>query len=78
MVFGVSGWCSVRRDFGDGGVGGGFIHDGFVGGEGGDEGLQGEVVDRARVAAAGLVDNPTASSENSVSSRPASARWWRR
>ena len=35
--FGVSGWCSVRRDFGDGGAGGGFVDDGFVGGEGGDE-----------------------------------------
>ena len=54
-MFGVSGWCSVCRDFGDGGAGGGFVNDGFVCGERGDEGLQGEVVDAARVAAAGLV-----------------------
>ncbi|CKW26396.1 Uncharacterised protein [Mycobacterium tuberculosis] len=58
MVFGVSVWCSVCRDFGDGGAGGGFVDDGLVGGEGGDEGLQGEVVDRAGVAPAGLVDQP--------------------
>ena len=50
VVFGVSLWCSVCRDFGNGCAGGGFIHDGLVGGEGGDEGLQREVVDRARIA----------------------------
>lgn len=39
VVFGVLVWCLVCCDFGDGGVGGGFVDDGFVGGEGGDEGL---------------------------------------
>jgi hypothetical protein len=33
-------------DLGDGGAGGGLIDDALVGGVGGDEGLQGEVVDR--------------------------------
>ena len=56
MVFGVSVWCSVCRDFGNGGAGGGFVDDGLIGGEGGDEGLQCEVVDRAGVAAAGLMN----------------------
>ena len=32
-MFGVSVWCSVCRDFGDGGAGGGFVDDGLVGGE---------------------------------------------
>jgi len=45
VVFRVSLCYSVRRDFGDGGAGGGFVNDGFVGGERGDEGLQREVVD---------------------------------
>lgn len=54
--FGVSGWCSVCRDFGNGGASGGFVDYGFVGGECYEEGLQGEVVDRAGIAAAGLVD----------------------
>ena len=56
MVFSVSVWCSLCRDFGDGDAGGGFIDDGLVLGERGDQGLQGEVVDRAGIAAAGLVD----------------------
>lgn len=56
MVVGLSVWCLFCRDFGDGGVGGGFVDDGFVVGEGGDECLEGEVVDCAWVAAAGLVD----------------------
>lgn len=56
MVFRVSGWCSVCRDFGDGCAGGGFVDDGLVGAERGDEGLQREVVDRAGIVAAGLVD----------------------
>jgi hypothetical protein len=41
LVFVVPVWCSVCRDLGDGGAGGGFIDDGFVGGERGDEGLDG-------------------------------------
>jgi hypothetical protein len=40
VVFRVSGWCSVCRDFGDGRAGGGFVDDGLVGGEGGDEGSE--------------------------------------
>jgi len=49
-------WCRLVEDFGDGGAGGGFVDDGLVGGVGGDEGLQAEVVDRAGVAAGGVVD----------------------
>src|SRR6266511_2038489 len=51
----LSACCSLGRGFGDGGAGGGLVDDAFVGGEGGQQGLQGEVVDRAGVAAAGLV-----------------------
>ena len=47
---------SFGGHFGDGGAGGGLVDDGLVGGEGRDEGLDGEVVDRSWVAAAGLVD----------------------
>lgn len=43
MLFGVSGWCSVCRDFGDGRAGGGFVDDGFVGAKRGDESLQRKV-----------------------------------
>ena len=58
-------WCARCRrswgalfggDFGDGGAGGGFVDDCFVGGVGRDEGLQGEVVDGAWESSAGLVD----------------------
>jgi hypothetical protein len=41
-------------DFGDGGAGGCFVDDGFAGGVDGDEGLDGEAVDGARVAAGGV------------------------
>ena len=40
----VSGWWSFCRDFGDGGSRGGFVDDGIVGCERGDEGMDGEVV----------------------------------
>ena len=43
-----SGWCSVCRDLGNGCAGGGFVADGLVGGERGDEGLQGKVVEPRR------------------------------
>src|SRR6516162_5875478 len=43
-------------DFGDGRAGGCLVDDGFAGGVGGDEGLDGEVVDGAGVAAGGGVD----------------------
>lgn len=43
-------------DFGDGGSRGGLVDDGFAGGVGGDEGLNGDVVDGAGGAAADLVD----------------------
>src|SRR5204863_2594181 len=43
-------------DLGDCGSGGGFVDDGLVGGECGDQCLDGEVVDGSWVAAAGLVD----------------------
>src|SRR6266567_2878462 len=42
--------------FGDGGAGGLLVDDGFAGGVGGDERLEGEVVDGAGVAAGGGVD----------------------
>ncbi|MEU7741940.1 hypothetical protein [Nonomuraea sp. NPDC049158] len=42
-------------DFVDGGAGGGFVDDALVGGEGGQQGLEGEVVDRAGIATAGGV-----------------------
>lgn len=53
---GCRGWCSARRDFGNGCTGGRFIDDGLVGGEGGDEGLERKVVDRARITPAGLMN----------------------
>ena len=56
FVVTVSGWWSLCRDLGDGGSGGGFVDDGLVGGERGDEGLDGEVVHRAGQPAADLVD----------------------
>jgi sulfide:quinone oxidoreductase len=40
---------SFCGDFGDGSAGGAFVDDGFVGGERGDQGLDGEVVDPAWV-----------------------------
>ena len=39
VVFGETVWCSVCGDFGDGCAGGGFVDDGLVGAEPGDEGL---------------------------------------
>ena len=62
LVVVVSGWWSGCRvwsfggDFGDGGSGAGFVDDGLVGGVGGDEGLDGEVVHRSGQAAGDLVD----------------------
>jgi hypothetical protein len=56
---------------------GGLVDDGLAGGEGGEQGLDGEVVDGAGVAAAGPVDQGGASSENRVSERSARARWRR-
>ncbi len=45
VVFGVSVWLSSAVTSAI--AGGGFVDDGLVGGEGGDEGLQGEVADCA-------------------------------
>src|SRR5680860_1212682 len=56
VVVMVSWWWSFCRDFGDGGSGRGFVDDGFAGGERGDEGLDGEVVDRSGDASADLRD----------------------
>ncbi len=52
----LSGWWSFCGDFGDGGAGAGFVDDGFLGGVGGDEGLDGEVVHRPWQASGDLVD----------------------
>ena len=70
----MSAGCSFCRYFRHGGARGGLIDDGFAGGVGGDEGLEGEVVDGAGGAAGSGVDewiSATASSE-----RSASLRWW--
>ena len=52
----LSFWSSVCRDLGDGSSRGGFVDDALVGREGGDEGLDREVVHRARQASADLMD----------------------
>jgi hypothetical protein len=52
----VAWWWSLCRDLGDRGAGGGLVDDGLAGGVGGDEGLDGEVVDGSGGAAADLVD----------------------
>ena len=78
MVFGVSVWCSVCRDFGDGCAGCGFVDDGLVGGDRGDKGLECEVVDCARVAAAGLMNEGDGVVGEQRVVAPASFRWWRR
>jgi hypothetical protein len=57
LVFVVSAGCLLcRDDFGDGGSCGGFVDEFLAGGAGGDEGGEGEVVDGAGFAAAGVVD----------------------
>src|SRR6266516_2235054 len=57
LVFKLSLGCSFcRDDLGDGGSGGGFVDDLLVCGEGGDKGGDGEVVDGAGFAAAGVMD----------------------
>jgi len=56
FVVSLSPWCSFGRDFGDRGAGGGFVDDGLVGGVGGDQGLDREVVHRPGQAAGDLVD----------------------
>ena len=48
---------SVADDFGHGHLGSGLVDDGLVGCEGGNQGLKGEVVDRAWQAAGSLVDD---------------------
>ena len=59
VVDAVSGWWSVWRGgfFGDGGAGGGFVDDGFAGGAGGEQGGDGQPVDRAGQAAGVAVDD---------------------
>jgi hypothetical protein len=47
-------WSLVAGDFGDGGAGG-LVDCALAVGEGGDQGLEGEVVERAGDAAGGLV-----------------------
>jgi hypothetical protein len=55
VVVGVVPVVSVD-DLGDRGPGGWFVDEVLAGGEGGDQGLQGEVADRAGIAAGGGVD----------------------
>jgi hypothetical protein len=52
----ASWWGSVVGDLGGGGAGGGLVDDPFAVGEGGYQGLDGEVVDRAGDVAGSLVD----------------------
>jgi hypothetical protein len=78
LVVRVSAWCSFCGDFGDGGAGGGFVDDRLVVDEGGDERLEADVVDRAGVAAAGLVDQCGGVVGEQGAGRPARPRWWRR
>jgi hypothetical protein len=74
-------WVAPAEDllivvgFCDGGPGGGFIDDGFAFGVGGDEGLQGEVVDCTGVAAGGGVDEGERVVGEEGVDRPARARW---
>jgi hypothetical protein len=57
LVFVVSAaWSVCRGDFGDGGAGAGLVDDGLAAGEGGEECMDGKVVDHSWVAAAGVVD----------------------
>src|SRR5216683_6074947 len=56
LGFGLSAGRSFCRDLGDGGAGGGFVGDGLAGGERGEQGSDGDVVDGAGVAAGCLVD----------------------
>ena len=56
VVVTVSWWSSFGGDLGDRGAGGGFVDDAFVGGEGGDECGDREVVDGAGQSSGGLVD----------------------
>src|SRR5512144_2323134 len=49
-------WWSVCRDLGDGGAGALLVDDVLPAGHGGDQGLGGQVVDGARQAAGGVVD----------------------
>jgi DivIVA domain-containing protein len=69
---------SIRCDLRDGYAGCFLVDDGVIGGEGGGERLQGQVVDRAGVTAGGVVDQPdrVLGSENRVSARPVFLQWW--
>ena len=68
-------WCrSVRAGFGDRDAGGFLVDDGVLAGEGGDEGFDGEVVDRPGEPRETWWINASASSLNRVSVRPASLR----
>ena len=56
LVFMLARWWSFCRDLGDGSSGTGLVDDGFAVGVGGDEGLDGEVVDGPGDPSADLVD----------------------
>ncbi len=56
VVFRSPPWGSFCGDLGDGGSGAGLVDYCLFAGEGGDEGLDGEVVHRPRQAAGDLVD----------------------
>lgn len=63
------------EDFGDGGLGGFLVDEGLAGGEGGDEGLQAEVVDRAGEAARCGVDEGHGVVGEELVAAPARPRW---
>ena len=69
-------WAGVVAGFGDGGSGAGFVDEVLAGGAGGDECGEGEAVDGAGFAAAGLVDERGRVVGESGSDRPASCKWW--
>jgi hypothetical protein len=68
----------VGGDFANGGAGRVLVDDGFAVGVGGDERLDGEVVDRAGQPAGGLVGQRCGIVGEQGIGAPASLRWWAR
>ena len=70
-----TGLGSGAGDLGDGEAGGGLVDNALAAGERRDQGLDGEVVDLTGMPREVWWISAAASSENSVSVRPASCRW---